>query len=136
MIYFVAHITGSIVKDGTNLDFLQFEYPWNFEYKSKVRFDQNRGTVLRCLAGTQHRRHTSLCQSCRNHGHAHRSFCLLSDLTMKTTSYSRQAYHHISYVQIHTLGYQIKSFTFVKKTNSSSSMAGMHMSVNTVASVI
>ena len=28
---------------------------------------------------------------------------LLSDLTMKTTSYSCQTYHHISYVHIHKL---------------------------------
>ena len=36
----------------------------------------------------------------------HRSFCLLSDLTMKTTSYSRQTYPHISYVHIQTLVYK------------------------------
>ena len=35
------------------------------------------------------------------HGHTQRSFCLLSDLTMKTN------YPYISYVHIQTLGYEI-----------------------------
>ena len=38
----------------------------------------------------------------------HISLYLFSDLTMKTTSYSCQTYHRISYVHIHTLGYKNK----------------------------
>ena len=40
------------------------------------------------------------CWSRRHHGHTRWSFCLLSDLTTKTTSYSCQSYHHISSVHI------------------------------------
>ena len=40
--------------------------------------------------------------------HGGRSFCLLSKLSMKTTSYSRQTSPHISYVHIHTPLYKMK----------------------------
>ena len=78
-----------------------FEYESNFESNTNIRLLQTRleyWTVSRCLAGT--RRHPvamgiSPCRSRRHCGHKHRSFCLLSDLTMKTTSYSRQTYHRI-----------------------------------------
>ena len=38
----------------------------------------------------------------------------LSDLTTKTTTYNRQT-TDISYVQMHTLGYKIKSLTLLKQ---------------------
>ena len=61
--------------------------------------------VSRCLAAT--RRHpvamgTSPWMSRRQCGRTRRSFCLLSDLTMKTTSYSRQTSRHISYEHTYT----------------------------------
>ena len=92
-IYFIAHI----VKGGTNWDFLRFEFPGNFEHKSKIKFDEN--TEQCWYVGTQ--RHLCTCP-CRHRGHTHRSFCLLSDPTMKTTSYSRQTYHHILCTYTHT----------------------------------
>ena len=65
-------------------------------------------TVLRCLAVTWcHPVDKSMPESLHC-GHTHWCFYLLSDLNMKTTSYSRQTYPHISYVHIHTLSYKVK----------------------------
>ena len=43
---------------------------------------------------------------------------LLSDLTMKTTSYSRQTSRLTTDIHIHTLDYKIKSFNSCKEYNS------------------
>ena len=114
----------NVVGMGRIWNFTRIEYSRNFEHKSNtnihwllIRLEYR--TVSRCLARTQ--RHpialgASLSQSRRHRGHVyrhHRSFCLIFDLTMKTTSYSRQMYPHISYEHIHTLGSEIKSLTFL-----------------------
>ena len=46
---------------------------------------------------------------------------LLSDLTMKSTTYNRQTTPHISY--INTLSYKIKSLTLLKQNNSQNKLA-------------
>ena len=106
-------------KDGTNLEFhtnrilnrisskfrIQIEY--RIEYEYIVASNSNRIlNGVESLAGTL--RHpvamsSSPCQSRRHRGHTHRYFCLLSDLTIKTISYSRQSYHHISCAHTHTV---------------------------------
>ena len=44
---------------------------------------------------------------------------LLSDVTIKTTTYNRQTTPYISYIYtvLHTLGYKIKSLTLLKQIN-------------------
>ena len=57
--------------------------------------------VLRCLAGTwRHPVTTDISPgwSRLHRGHTRQSFCLLSDQTIKMTSYSRQTSPHIYYV--------------------------------------
>ena len=93
----------------------QIIYPHNFEYKSNMNIQW---LQIRLEYWTVSR-YLDAASSC-DHGlksmlellaswpymQLHWSFCLLSDLNMKTTSYSHQTYPHISYV--HTLGYKIK----------------------------
>ena len=120
-------------KEGTNLEFhsnrISSEFRIRIESNTNIQWLQIQleyWTVSRFLAGT--RRHpvatsTGPGRSRRHRGHTHRSCCLLSDLTMETTSYSRQTYPHIPNIHIHTLlGYKRIFFipvkNKIKKTNS------------------
>ena len=55
------------------------------------------------------------CHSCPPPQYRYRVI-LLSDLTLKTTTY-HQITPHICYIHLHTLGYKIKSLTLVKQIN-------------------
>ena len=71
---------------------------------SDLEFDHNIEHCRDVLRGPAERHHpvamgTSQGRHCRHCGLTHQSFCLLSYLTMKTMSYSRQT-SHISYVYI------------------------------------
>ena len=86
-------------KDGTNLEFHSNRISNRISSEFRIRIEYEYSVAS---------------NSIRIHrGHMYRSFCLLSELTMNTTSYSRQTYPHISYVHIHTTGYKIKSFIFL-----------------------
>ena len=137
-----THVHIHTQRMGRIWNFVRIEYPWNYESNiesnTNIQWLQIRleyWTVLRYFSGT--RRHsvatgTSPGRRRRHRGHMHQSFCLLSDLTMKMTSYSRQTYHHISYVHIIHIPVKNK----IKKTNSRKTWHDLRGSVITVTSVI
>jgi len=90
-------------KDGTNLEF-NLNRISDFKYESNIQWLQiwlEYWIVSRCFARMWHHlvaMSSSPCQRCQHHRHRHQSFYLLADLIMKTTSYSHQSYHRISYV--------------------------------------
>ena len=92
-----------MVRMGRIWNFIWIEYPRNFEYEIEYKYSVGSNS-LKILNGVKMSYcdvASFLCWRHWHHGHMHRSYCLLSDLTMKTTFYRRQTYPHISYVHTH-----------------------------------
>ena len=101
---------------------VRIEYPGNVKYELNITSNTTiqwlkirlQFTILNGVMMSSRDAASSCGQNHRHHGHTCRSICLHSNLTMKTSSYSRQASPDISYVHTHTHKVT-KLFTFMPK---------------------